>query len=183
MLGFHGCSKATADRVLAGKPFLKSQNNYDWLGEGVYFWESNPQRGVEFAREKMKREKHRGSVHVVGAVIDLGLCLDLTTSAGIQQTRSAFSFLRRAFDAAHAVMPKNGKQLKKLDCAVINYLHRLRDQQNAESIQTVRGVFVEGDPAYEGAGFAEKTHIQLAVRDLTCIKGVFRVPPHVMSAS
>lgn len=83
ILGFHGCDEATAERVLSGKPFLKSRNDYDWLGEGVYFWESNPQRGLEFAREKFKREKRAERAHVVGAVIDLGLCLDLTTSAGI----------------------------------------------------------------------------------------------------
>ncbi len=34
---------------------------------------------------------------------------------------------------------------------------------------------MEGDPAYSGGGFAEKTHIQIAVCDASCIKGVFRV--------
>lgn len=75
-MGFHGCDKATFERVLSGSPFLKSQNDYDWLGEGAYFWESNPQRGLEFAREKFIREGRKGDVYVVGAVIDLGWCLD-----------------------------------------------------------------------------------------------------------
>ena len=180
-MGFHGCDKATFERVLSGSPFLKSQNDYDWLGEGAYFWESNPQRGLEFAREKFKREGRKGAVYVVGAVIDLGWCLDLTTSAGIEQTRKAFIFLRRAFDTTRTQIPQNTKILRRLDCAVINSLHQLRKDQGRNSIQTVRGVFVEGDPAYEGAGFDSKTHIQIAVRDLKCIKGVFRVPAHVMS--
>ena len=40
--------------------------------------------------------------------------------------------------------------------------------------QTVRGVFVEGDPAYAGAGMRTKTHIQIAVRDPACILGYFK---------
>jgi len=151
------------------------------LGEGAYFWEANPHRGLEFAREKFKREGRKAGVHVVGAVIDLGLCLDLTTSAGIEQMQSAYHSLWSTFEAAGAEMPRNGQLLKRLDCAVINHLHRLRNDQKAESIQTVRGVFIEGEPAYRGAGFSEKTHIQIAVHDLECIKGVFRVPAHVMS--
>jgi hypothetical protein len=35
---------------------------------------------------------------------------------------------------------------------------------------------VEGDPVYPAAGFCEKTHIQIAVRNPSLIKGVFRVP-------
>ena len=64
---------------------------------------------------------------------------------------------------------------------MINHLHQSRADRQEEPIQTVRGVFVEGGPAYPNGGFAEKTHIQIAVRDLQCIKGVFRVPRHVMS--
>lgn len=180
VLGFHGCEKAAADRVLSGKPFLKSQNDYDWLGDGVYF---NPLRGLEFVREKMRREKRRRAVTIVGAVIDLGLCLDLTTTAGIEQIRSSYLSLREVFEALGLEMPENARRMNRLDCAVINNLHQLRQGQGAEAIQTVRGVFIEGDPAYQGAGFFAKTHIQLAVRDLRCIKGVFRVPPHVMDAA
>lgn len=80
-------------------------------------------------------------------------------------------------------MPANTRYLKRLDCAVINYLHHLRIGQPVEAIQTVRGVLVEGGPAYPGSGFAEKTHIQIAVRDPACIKGIFRVPQHVMSVA
>jgi len=45
-------------------------------------------------------------------------------------------------------------------------------------VDSVRGVFVEGEEVYPGAGFREKTHVQLCIRNLDCIKGVFRVPRH-----
>jgi hypothetical protein len=63
------------ERLLQGSPFKLSSNDYDWLGPGVYFWESNPLRGLEFAVESAKRKgakvKHP---FVVGAAIDLSLC-------------------------------------------------------------------------------------------------------------
>ena len=36
-----------AERLLAGEPFQKSINDYDWLGHGIYFWEANPLCGLE----------------------------------------------------------------------------------------------------------------------------------------
>jgi len=40
---------------------------------------------------------------------------------------------------------------------------------------TVRGVFFEGDPIYSNCGFHERTHVQIAVRNSDCIKGIFHV--------
>jgi hypothetical protein len=39
--------------------------------------------------------------------------------------------------------------------------------------QTVRGVFIEGKPAFPGSKIALKSHIQIAVKDPACIVGVF----------
>lgn len=39
ILGFHGCDSSLAQAVVAGNKDLRnSENNYDWLGHGVYFW-------------------------------------------------------------------------------------------------------------------------------------------------
>ena len=74
-------------------------------------------------------------------------------------------------------MPKNvnvsgskDRLLRRLDCAVIENLHTLNTENPFDS---VRGVFVEGDPLYEGAGFNEKNHIQICVRNPNCIKAFF----------
>ena len=37
----------------------------------------------------------------------------------------------------------------------------------------MRGVFWEGEDLYENAGFKEKNHIQICVRNSNCIKGFF----------
>lgn len=183
ILGFHGCTVAVANRLLAGDAFRHSDNVYDWLGQGIYFWEANPDRALEFAREKIARERRRGaapghrSPAVVGAVIDPGLCLDLTTKAGIDAVHEAYETLRSTSASVGEDMPVNSTRfpLRPLDCAVVNHLHTLRRRDGQRVVQTVRGVFIEGRPPYPNAGFHEKTHIQIAVRDESSIKGVFRI--------
>jgi hypothetical protein len=46
VIGFHGCSKSVFDKVIKdGEPLKKSSNSYDWLGNGIYFWEHNYLQG------------------------------------------------------------------------------------------------------------------------------------------
>ena len=52
---YHGCDRATAAKLLAGRSFNPSENDYDWLGRGIYFWEFGPDRAYRFAQEKRDR--------------------------------------------------------------------------------------------------------------------------------
>lgn len=179
ILGYHGCDQDIGERLLSGSAFKPSSNDYDWLGPGIYFWEANPLRGLEFAREVSRRKASKISKpFVIGAVIELGLCLDLTTSNGLEWVKIAYESLVDVTRAAHLAMPSNSTdQLRRnLDCAVVRRLHTILEAQKAPAIDTVKGIFTEGAPAYPGSGFREKTHVQIAVRNPQCIKGVFRVP-------
>ena len=41
-IGFHGCKQETYDNVIKhNQPLNKSMNRYDWLGNGIYFWENS----------------------------------------------------------------------------------------------------------------------------------------------
>jgi hypothetical protein len=177
VLGYHGCDAVVAERLLLNEPFKPSRNVWDWLGEGIYFWDANPVRGVEFVVEVSARQGiYIQQPAVVGAVIDLGFCLDLTTSRGLRETRSAFSELHRVSGEAGRQLPENQSGGRhNLDCAVINYLHRTREGRR-QPFDTVRGVFIETPELYPGSAFGSKNHIQIAVRNPACIKGVFRVP-------
>src|SRR2546422_8161850 len=56
VVGYHGCDAAVAEQVLAGKLQLKpSGNAYDWLGNGIYFWEHGQQRSEEHTSELQSR--------------------------------------------------------------------------------------------------------------------------------
>lgn len=62
--------------------------------------------------------------------------------------------------------------LRPLDCAVITHLHSLMKKEGV-SFDTVYGYFQEGKEAFPGAGVREKSHIQICVKNLSCIKGYF----------
>jgi hypothetical protein len=179
VLGYHGCDADTAEKVFSGESLEASQNEYDWLGHGIYFWEANPQRGLDYAKalKGIKRAPKIKTPAVIGAVIDLGYCLDLMNASSINQIRTAYKDLKRIFDAADKPLPKNSDDLmrRNLDCAVVEYLHDVRKNDGQPALETVRGVFIEGEPLYPNAGFCEQTHIQICVRAPENIKGVFRV--------
>lgn len=185
ILGYHGCDSGVGERLLSGTAFKPSDNDYDWLGPGIYFWEANPQRGLEFAKDLSKRKGSSISKpFVIGAVIELGHCLDLTTSDGLEWVKIAYKSLVAVTHAAALQLPSNSKdQLRRnLDCAVIRRLHTILENQELPAIDTLKGVFTEGPPVYPGGGFREKTHIQIAVRNPLCVKGVFRVPSDQLHA-
>lgn len=165
--------------MIDGEAFTASRNEYDWLGEGVYFWEANPLRALQFAAEWTSKGKIR-KPYVVGAVIELGYCLDLTSSTGIAAiTHAHLDFLAYCEKAGTPVPQNQGGEdrlLRKLDCAVVNHLHKVLEIGKQPAFDTVKGIFIEGGPIYQNSGFYKKTHIQICVRNLDCIKGVFRVP-------
>jgi hypothetical protein len=177
VLGYHGCDRAVADQLLAGEPFRPSANDYDWLGGGIYFWEANPQRGLAFAERSSQRPKSKiKTPAVVGAIIDLGVSLDLTTTNGVETVLEAHSSFSQQMTAAGFPMPVNQDDLRRqLDCAIIEHVHLIYQRINAR-IDSVRGVFTEGKPIYTGSRFDRETHVQIAIRNPDCIKGVFRVP-------
>jgi len=73
VLAYHGCRKDAAERVLSGGEGLKpSDKPHDWLGSGIYFWESDPIRGLEWSQRKYGYD-----AAVIGAALHLGRCLNL----------------------------------------------------------------------------------------------------------
>jgi len=190
ILAYHGCDRSVAEHLLKNKPFKVSKNDYDWLGSGVYFWEANPVRALHWARH-LKRVGRKGAVrikepHAVGAVIDLGYCLDLVSATGIELVKRTYINFKLYMDQSRSEMPvnKGGDDLlqRYLDCAVINHIHSINKRAYRKPFETVRGVFLEGKRIYETSGFYEKTHIQICVRSLSNIKGVFRVPRHQLES-
>lgn len=186
VLGYHGCDREVARQVIGGSTDLKpSQNPYDWLGEGIYFWENSPRRALrwaEFLRDNPAGSKRQISDPVViGAVIELGNCLDLTDQVSLDTLKEAYKALESVSQVVGLPMPQNKKAktndqdllLRYRDCAVINFCHLLRETNELEPFDSIRGVFYEGDPLFPGAKIREKTHIQLAVRNPGKIIGYF----------
>lgn len=177
VLAFHGCDSTTYENVLYHhQPLAPSNNTYDWLGNGIYFWENSYERATDWAVKHGKNQ----SPAVIGAVIDLGNCLNLTDykSAGI--LRVAYEMLVYECEKAGVALPVNRDigvssdlLIRDLDCAVIERLHQYNRDEKIPSFDSVRGVFIEGNPIYPNSGIRDKTHIQLCVKNPNCIKGYF----------
>jgi|GEM_PF-72246 hypothetical protein len=292
VIGFHGCDRSTVERMRKGGMLDPSTHDYDWLGHGAYFWQNNIQRAWNFAEEVKERTGKIKEPAVLGAVIDLGHCLDLIDSESLQFLKDAYEVLCKVNAEYGIPLPKNvgvrdsnDKVLRKLDCAVIEMAHAINNKTLSELIEiidaskclasnlnlmlnlkddltegrfqvitlrlcinllktlknyidgiyeekklivqgvykdiiislhkaikaldiikgqekvivnkenvdllndvvqkletiknlftnydSVRGVFWEGEELYPGAGFLEKNHIQICVRNPNCIKGFF----------
>lgn len=58
--GFHGCDKEIAKKILnQNDDFNPSNNDYDWLGGGIYFWENNYERAKQYAIESSVRKNSK----------------------------------------------------------------------------------------------------------------------------
>lgn len=184
VLGFHGCDQTAVERVLTSSEehLRPSRNEYDWLGNGIYFWLNDPQRAYEWACESSKRNPHVKNPAVIGAIIDLGTCLNLCERESILLLQKSYRNLEdniTGFGLRVDEVYKNSKPdeggyaiLRDLDCAVIENLHRMMEESK-EEFDTVYGYFQEGEEAFPGAGIMGKSHIQICVRNISCIKGYF----------
>jgi hypothetical protein len=178
VLGYHGCDLAVADDVVAGRTQLRaSENGHDWLGGGRYFWEDSYSRALRWAQvEKAQNSSKVKTPCVLGAIIDLGDCLNLIDAEDLELVKTAhLAYLE--FCAISGVNPaqNKGRDLKArfLDKAVFETLHKLGEQEKKPPFETVRAFFIEGEPLYETAGLHSLDHIQICVRESRNILGYF----------
>ncbi|WP_037555461.1 hypothetical protein [Sphingopyxis sp. LC363] len=188
VLGYHGCDSNTAEKLISGATSVRqSKQPYDWLGPGSYFWESDPLRAKEWADWRVEQGHYKDAA-VIGGIIELGNCLDLAQRRNIKLVKGAYLSFSKQRQTAGLPMPENksvkgqpnqDRILRFLDCAVFQHLHSSMEEaaeagSSIPPFDTVRGVFTEGEPLYEGCGFFEKTHAQIAVLNPENIIGIFR---------
>lgn len=185
ILGFHGCDKSVAENVVLGKKELKfSDNVYDWLGHGIYFWENDYDRALEYAHEAQRRKPQSiTNPSVLGAIITLGRCLDLTTQENIRILSHTYhNVIKPTMNNSNYPQLVNRQAgnaingdllLRDLDCYVIESLHKILKENSYPSYDSVKAAFWEGDELYRTAGFREKNHIQICIRNTQCILGYF----------
>lgn len=180
--GFHGLDKTVAFKILTHEEeFEHSINKYDWLGSGVYFWENNLERAYQFAEESSKRDSKKiKSPYVLGAILDLRNCLDLLDQKHLDFLKESFDHMQKSILAEGKDMPRNSSfgsndfdfKRRELDCATIRYAVQLAIDAG-QPFDSVRAAFHEGGLLYETSGFSRKSHIQIAIINPDCIKGIF----------
>ncbi|HSU12904.1 hypothetical protein [Longimicrobium sp.] len=165
-IGFHGTSVERAERILAAG-FRASRNDYDWLGDGVYFFQDAPGRAREWAAERFGSE-----AAVVGAEIDLTDCLDLLDPRWHRVIANAHRDLVARGERLQQPLPRQTTGARRLDRAVINYAVDLMADDGLV-IRSVRGAFEEGPPIFPGSALRTRSHVQIAVRDSSALMRIW----------
>jgi hypothetical protein len=170
VVGYHGCRKATAELLLQGEPFVTSENTYDWLGNGVYFWEEAPTRAYEWAQARFEED-----AAVIKADIVLGHSLNLFDTEHFAGLQAAYQKMVDLMESRGVAIPENKNKRHELDRTIVNNYCWDYVFVGGTPFQTVRGCFPEGPPVYPGSRIRRETHIQVAVRDLSCITRIVLV--------
>ena len=149
--------------------FQLSRNAYDWLGDGVYFFQDGPLRAWQWAREQ-----HGDGAAVIGADIRLVDCIDLLDLGWNEVLSHAYDRYAASLRETGQRLPSQTGGAHQLDRAVVNYaVGSLREV--GVRIACVRSAFLEGEPVYPGSSFRSQSHVQVAVRDPDrCILRIWR---------
>ena len=193
IIGFHGCDLDVRNKLVSDPNEIEiSKKPFDWLGNGMYFWLNNHQRALEWAEDKQAKGKIKKAA-VLGAVLQLGHCCDFLDSKFTNLVGFYYEPMNEHYKKSNKEIPKNidaeddkhkDQLVRLLDCAVIEYMHTSIEAKFLEEINTsgynttkifdsTRGAFSEGGAAFPGAGIKKKSHIQICIRNLNCIKGFF----------
>ena len=175
IIAYHGTTEAEADRLVDGEPFKPSDKDYEWLGNGIYFWEYAPRQAWWWTKEQ---RKHTNPA-VVGAIIRLGNCLDLLDPENVRSLKRAHDDILPRWERVGIKAPKNVRHRKYLDCAILNWYY-LQSDDDGKPIETCRGVYVPTKTAkrvWKGSWIYDEAHIQVCVRQRKNILALWHVRP------
>ena len=173
VVGYHGTTRETAEEIVTGGTFKPSQNDDDWLGHGIYFWEYAPQQAYQWAVKRYGKDK---DVAVLGSMIRLGNCFDLLDPLNTKILKEAQSVVLETVKP----IPRNYNSKKYLDCAVFEMFYQTQEDFGDEIIDSTRAVYVPTDAKkrlWKSSWLYEETHVQLCIRNEENILGTWIVKP------
>jgi len=173
---YHATTRERAEIILRDG-FLSSQNSYDWLGEGIYFFQEAPNFAVHWASEDRK-EGTIEDLAIVAADIAIAGFIDLLDHEWGAVLRAAYETLDAQGDEEfRAVQAKQKPFVVGSDERLGHWLDRyvieasvtsLADRQ--KTVTGIRSAFWEGPELYPNSHVMDRQHIQVAVRDPSAIR-------------
>jgi hypothetical protein len=161
--------------VILRDGFVASDNDYDCLGNGVYFFEDGLAQARAWARRAHPKEPA-----VVQADVRLEDCMDLKDGLGWGPLLAqAHDEVLRVSREQGLPLPRQTSATHRLDRVVIELMVAILAREGIQ-IRAARGVFAEGAPAFPGSFLSERSHVQVAVRDADLISNVTVVPDGVL---
>jgi hypothetical protein len=164
---------ASAERLVSGEDFEPSDDDDEWFGRGIYFWEHAFKQAWWWARGHKRHPRPA----VIGAVIRLGNCFDLIDPGNVDVLRDFHDAMVAELRAGGIKPPLNVRTGRRLNCALFNYVYRYCERTE-QPIDTARAVYVPTSRrkrVVPGSWISEETHIQVCVRNPRSILGVWHV--------
>lgn len=177
--GYHGTSRRRAENILAAG-FRPSNNGYDWLGTGVYFWQDAPNHALHWAKQNHPTEPAviKSRLRIDNTCLDL---LDMSTIENSNFWLDSYNELTEVYRRREQNLPTQNPAIpgkRRLDCAFFDYLIETFAQKSirytvSETIGSVRCAFVEGNPIFPGSAMYDRTHVQISIFNLDLIESSF----------
>jgi hypothetical protein len=164
--GYHGTSRQAALTILRSG-FRPSNNDYDWLGTGVYFFQDAPLRALQWATEQ-----HPQNPAVIRSLIRLENCIDLFDLNWFPLIRNVYNSFVEEYRKINLPLPRQNPSRSKahrLDCAYFNYISEVLQGQGQE-IEAIRAVFIEGERVFPNSAIFDLAHVQIAIRNTALIE-------------
>lgn len=184
IVGYHGTRLSVAlDIVNRRQPFDSPENEGDWLGRGVYFWEYAPRQAEWWADRSRRLRGWDEPVAILGSMIRLGACLDLLDPLNMDVIKRYHRDFCEKRAGIGAPIPANRRNKRSLNCAVFEYLYADLEPPGTPrrfGVDTARGAYVPTAAKkriWAGSWLYEQSHIQVCVRNPACILGTWLHKP------
>ncbi len=164
--GYHGTSQIKAVNILK-HGFLASDNDYDWLGTGIYFFQDAPIRAKQWATQQ-----HPNNPAVICATIQLENCIDLFDVGWHPSLKNIYNLFIERNRLLNRTLPQQSQRSSKahrLDCAFLNFVHEFAVKQG-QPIDSIRATFIEGERLFPNSAIFDLAHVQIAIRNPTLIQ-------------
>ena len=166
---YHAGNAAEIDSLLqrgSGLPESSARNN--WLGRGIYFWDSDP-----------RRAEHWQAIHGKGAILECEIETELLIDMLIDDQRS-HEFLALAKTISLSVDGFNDRKTQYFnkDGEIIN---RLRPELQDQGYCVIRMAFFLGDPIAPDGNLFPNQHIQICLWDSSIIRNPKQYMPGLLS--
>jgi hypothetical protein len=166
--GYHGTSMERAVAIVEAG-FKPSNNEYDWLGRGIYFWQDAPKRAWQWAQSN-----HPDNPAVVKSRLRLDRsCLDLLDIGYSPLLKTMYNGFITSYAQQNLTLPQQNPDRSKahrLDCLFFNYVVSTFNNISDKRISSIRSAFVEGDRIFPTSAIYDLTHVQIAILDSNLIE-------------
>ena len=156
---YHGTKIELAKEIIHSKKFIRSTEEQEWLGDGVYFFQDDKRQAEDFCYKARKYENWS----VIEVDISAEKLLDLIDTETFELFEEFAKQLKNKYKTC-----KDGQPRKLMNAVIINTLYKLN------AFDLVRAVFPIPKRECAPRTNISPMQIQICVRNMNCIiiKGV-----------